>query len=131
MVITFAASNYTHMENFDWVRDLCTSLPMVTEEFPFDAETLVFKVSGKMFCLGDVGSFESIGLKCDPAYALELREQYPQITTGPYLDKKHWNYAYFDGMSMELIKSLILHSYDLVVQKLPKKIQSEIQQLRA
>lgn len=119
------------MENFDWVRGICMELPMVSEEFPFDSETIVFKVYGKMFCLGNVGSFESISLKCDPEYALELREEYPQITTGPYMDKKHWNYVYFDGLSMELIKSLILHSYDLVVQKLPKKIQTEINAQRA
>jgi predicted DNA-binding protein (MmcQ/YjbR family) len=47
----------------------------VTEEFPFDKNTLVFKVMGKMFALTDLELFTSINLKCDPEIGAELREQ--------------------------------------------------------
>ncbi len=114
------------MDSLEWVQQLCGQLPMVTEEFPFDQETMVWKVAGKMFCLGDISTFEAIGLKCDPDFAQELRAQYPQITHGAYLDKKHWNYVHFEGLPTELVQSLILHSYELVVGKLPKALKTEI-----
>jgi predicted DNA-binding protein (MmcQ/YjbR family) len=46
------------------------------------------------------------------------------------MNKTLWNTVYFDGLSEKMIVELILHSYDEVVRKLPKKIQTEIQQLR-
>jgi predicted DNA-binding protein (MmcQ/YjbR family) len=41
----------------------------VTEHFPFDEDTLVFKVGGKMFALSSLSQWEkdpSVNLKCDP-----------------------------------------------------------------
>jgi predicted DNA-binding protein (MmcQ/YjbR family) len=44
------------------------------------------------------------------------------------MNKKHWNTVYFeDGLSDELLRSLIDHSYDLIVSSLPKKVQEQIQ----
>ena len=54
------------MQHFDWVQQICESKAMVTAEFPFNETTIVWKVAGKMFCLGDIESFQSIALKCDP-----------------------------------------------------------------
>ena len=48
----------------------------VTEEFPFDKNTLVFKVMGKMFGLTDRESFEDINLKVDPEEEAALCDQY-------------------------------------------------------
>lgn len=114
----------------DFVRDTCISLPMVTEGFPFDKSTLVWKVAGKMFCLCDINNFVSVNLKCDPERAEELRERYPQIVPGWHMNKTMWNTVYFDGLPESLIVELILHSYDEVVRKLPKKLQTEILELR-
>lgn len=36
------------------LRDYCLSLPMVTEDFPFDETTLVFRVMGKIFAMVDL-----------------------------------------------------------------------------
>lgn len=95
----------------------------VTEEFPFDNQTLVFKVMGKMFALTGVDTFESINLKCDPDRAIALREEYDgKIVPGYHMNKKHWNTIDMDGsISDHLIKSLIDHSYELVVKSLTKK----------
>jgi predicted DNA-binding protein (MmcQ/YjbR family) len=103
---------------------------MVTEGFPFDKSTLVWKVAGKMFCLCDINNFVSVNLKCDPERAEELRERYPQIVPGWHMNKTMWNTVYFDGLPESLIVELILHSYDEVVRKLPKKLQTEILELR-
>lgn len=76
--------------NIQEFRDFCLSFKEVTEEFPFDNNTLVFKVMGKMFALCDVDEFESTNLKCDPTIAIQLREEYPGIVIpGYHMNKKH------------------------------------------
>ena len=96
-------------------RDYCLSKKGVTEEFPFDEQTLVFKVMGKMFALTNVDSFVSINLKCEPEKAIELREQYDFVKPGYHMNKKHWNTIILDGtIPSSLILELIDHSYDLV-----------------
>ena len=61
-------------------REYCLSKPGVTESFPFDNQTLVFKVMGKMFALADVDAFVRVNLKCRPETAIQLREKYPEVT---------------------------------------------------
>jgi len=103
-------------------RTYCISKPCVTEEFPFDQSALVFKVMGKMFTLTNVDSFERVNLKCDPEYAIELREKYPAVIPGYHMNKKHWNTVILDGsLSDSFILKLIDDSYQLVVDKLVKK----------
>ena len=100
----------------------------ITEEFPFDEETLVFKVFGKMFLLTNVSDIPlSINLKCDPERAIELRERYPAVTPGYHMNKKWWNTVDADGSIPEsLVYELIDHSYDEVVKKLPVKMRKKI-----
>lgn len=108
-----------HIEAY---RDFCLSKASVTEEFPFDQNTLVFKVAGKMFALTDVNQFESINLKCDPEKAIQLRESYPAVKSGYHMNKKHWNTIEMDGSIPDsLIYEWINDSYQLVVQSLPAK----------
>ncbi len=109
-------------------RDFCLLKKGVTEEFPFDKETLVFKVMGKIFALTDVDLFKSINLKCDPEWAIELREKYAAILPGYHMNKKHWNTVTLDGsFSDALIRKLINHSYELVVEKLPEVMKTELE----
>ncbi|WP_069132192.1 MmcQ/YjbR family DNA-binding protein [Rhodohalobacter halophilus] len=114
--------------NIESYRKYCLSFPGVTEEFPFDENTLVFKVMGKMFALCDVDEFESINLKCDPAKAIELREEHPGlIEPGYHMNKKHWNTVSMRGnLPDDLIKEWIKDSYDLVVAKLPKRVREKL-----
>ncbi len=104
------------------LREYCNDRQGVTEEFPFNFDTLVFKVKGKMFALCNLKEEVSrVNLKCDPDFALALRQKYDAIIPGYHMNKKHWNTVYMDGrLSDELIKELIDHSYDLVVAKLTK-----------
>lgn len=110
--------------NIEDFRNFCLKFPGVTEGFPFDRETLVFKVYGKMFALCHVEDFTSVNLKCDPERAIELREQYEAIKPGYHMSKTHWNTVSVDmDASDELIIDLTTHSYDLVFASLPKKIR--------
>jgi predicted DNA-binding protein (MmcQ/YjbR family) len=103
-------------------RDYCLRKKGTTEGFPFDDKVLVFKVLGKMFALVDVDSFESANLKCDPEKAIKLREEYTGVQPGYHMNKQHWNTVMLDGSVPDgLIYHLIDHSYELVVDKLPKR----------
>ncbi|MDB9961716.1 MmcQ/YjbR family DNA-binding protein [Oceanihabitans sp.] len=118
--------------NIEQLRDYCLSKKGVTEAFPFDETTLVFKVSGKMFALTSLKGWEegtpSINLKCDPDYAQELRATYESIQPGYHMNKKHWNTVQLnqEALNPNFIIKLINHSYDAVVKSLPKKVREHI-----
>jgi predicted DNA-binding protein (MmcQ/YjbR family) len=114
--------------NFETIQQICTARAAVSEEFPFDEHTLVWKVAGKMFCLMDIRECSSLGLKGDPDRIVEWREQYEQIGTGPYLNSKHWMLVHLEGLSPTFVQSLIEHSYDCVVRKLPKAQRLNLEQ---
>ncbi|MEO0039043.1 MAG: putative protein YjbR [Bacteroidota bacterium] len=120
--------------NIQQFYEFCLSKKGVTEHFPFDEETLVFKVGGKMFCLTSLNEWEkgtpSLNLKCDPDRAQELRAEYESVIPGWHMSKIHWNTVAFNGdVSDRMMRELIDHSYDLVYKSLTKKIQLEIQLL--
>lgn len=102
------------------------SLKGVEETFPFDKTTLVLKVGGKMFLLVDIDDASSVNLKCDPEKAIELREKYSGVQPGYHMNKKHWNTVTLVGdVDDQLIFDLVKHSYQLVIQSLPKKLKDE------
>ena len=110
----------------DELRDYCLAKKGVTEGTPFGPETLVFKVMNKIFAITGIDDYEFVNLKCDPEYAMELREREPGIRPGWHMNKQHWNSVFTDGtVSIKLFKELIDHSYDLIVRSLPKKVQAE------
>jgi predicted DNA-binding protein (MmcQ/YjbR family) len=106
--------------NIESFFDFCHSLHTeITEEFPFDQHTLVFKINGKIFAMTDVDDFEGgVNLKCDPDRAIELRACYSGIVPGYHANKKHWNTIYPNQDVPEtLFKELIEHSFNLVLKK--------------
>ena len=114
--------------NIESYRDFCLSLPLTGEKTPFDQVTLVFTVMDKMFALTNMDHFESINLKCKPEKAILLREEHLAIIPGWHMNKKHWNTIMLDGsLDDEFIKELTRHSYQCVVNSLPKKQQLEIE----
>ncbi len=112
--------------NIEEYRDYCTAKKAVTESFPFDKNTLVFKVANKMFALTGVDTFNYINLKCDPERAVELRETCNGVRPGYHMNKKLWNSVYLEeDVPDALVYELIDHSYDLIVASLTKKVRSE------
>ncbi|MDJ0644347.1 MAG: MmcQ/YjbR family DNA-binding protein [Flavobacteriaceae bacterium] len=114
--------------NIEELRDYCLNKKGVTEEFPFDETTLVFKVLGKMFALtGLERTPPQVNLKCDPEWSIELREEYDGLIYGGYhMNKKLWNTVEFSNLPVDFMKKLIDHSYDLVVAKMPKKLRAQL-----
>ena len=121
--------------NLETYYEYCLSKKGVTEHFPFDDDTLVFKVGGKMFALSSLQQWEkgepTVNLKCDPERAVELRADYQEIQPGFHMSKIHWNtIAVNKGVSDVMIKQLVDHSYELVFKSLTRKLQNEIQELQ-
>jgi predicted DNA-binding protein (MmcQ/YjbR family) len=106
----------------------CRGLPGVSEGFPFSDTALVFKVGGKMFALVDIGAGRgSVSLKCDPGYAVSLREQYSSVTAGYHLNKRHWNTVDLDGaVPDEALAEWVQDSYDLAVAGLTRAQRAEL-----
>jgi predicted DNA-binding protein (MmcQ/YjbR family) len=110
--------------NAEELREYCLSLKGTSEDLPFDDETLVFKVAGKMFCLMNLDGPLSVNLKNEPAKNIELREQFNCIKPGYHMSKIHWNTVEINGsLPDDLVKTLIDESYDLVVMKLTRHEQ--------
>jgi predicted DNA-binding protein (MmcQ/YjbR family) len=116
--------------NLESFRAYCLSKKGVTEELPFDEDTLVFKVSGKMFALTNLSDFASVNLKADPLKAIELRERWDAVVPGYHMNKKHWNTVMMNGsVPLRELKTWIDESYDLVVAGLTKKQKSALEKL--
>ncbi len=100
------------------------SKPRVTEGTPFGPDVLVFKVGGKMFALAALDEMPTtVNLKCDPDWALDLRDRYEQVRPGYHMNKKHWNTVEIEGSVPDTeLRKMIDHSYDLVVESLPKSM---------
>lgn len=109
----------------------CLSFKGVTEYFPFDDVSLVFKVQGKMFALLPLDNERAcVSVKCDPERAIELREHYESVVPAYHFNKKYWNTVYTDaGLSLDLVHELIKHSYDLVVAGLTRKLREELESM--
>ena len=108
--------------NVEEFRTYCLDKKYVTESFPFDEETLVFKVANKMFALLSLEKIPpSANLKCDPEHAIELRDCFPEIIPGYHMNKKHWNTIILNGtVPPNRFFEWIDDSYLLVVAGLKK-----------
>lgn len=120
--------------NLEQLYQYCLSKKAVSEHFPFDQDTLVFKVGGKMFCLTSLKDWEngnpSLNLKCDPDRAQELRAEFEAVNPGYHMSKIHWNTITFNGdVSNKMMLELIDDSYNLIFKSLTKKLQLEINEM--
>ena len=85
-----------------------------------------------MFALASLNEVPTtVNLKCDPDLALELRDRYEEVQPGYHMNKKHWNTVELgSGIPAAEIRKMINHSYELVVQSLPKKQRERLPKTR-
>ncbi|EAQ49919.1 MmcQ/YjbR family DNA-binding protein [Leeuwenhoekiella blandensis] len=121
--------------NIESYREYCLQKPGTTEHFPFNEDTLVFKVMGKMYALSSLMSWENgeprINLKCDPEEAIFLREKYPEsVLPGYHMNKQLWNTVVLNGELTPIqVLQFIDDSYTLIVNSLTKKLKEELKRL--
>lgn len=116
--------------NIELFREYCIAKKGVEETFPFDNDTLVFKVMGKMFALISISDPTHVNLKCSADYAVELRQEFDAVKPGFHMNKTYWNTVSFN---LDANDTLILEwldlSYNLVVAGLTKKLQKELAEM--
>ena len=114
--------------NIEDIREYCLQKPYADEAFPFDETTLVFRLMGKIFACVDLERPNLVVLKCEPDYALELRDRYQGIEGAWHMNKRHWNQVHLDcDVPEALIRSLIDHSYGEVYKKIPRKTRESLE----
>jgi predicted DNA-binding protein (MmcQ/YjbR family) len=109
------------------LRQFALSLPHTTWVKQW-GECLVFKVAGKMFLLIalDAETIDGVVFKCTPDEFDELTEL-DGITQAPYCAKRHWvRVGDLEALPSSQLEQRIRRSYDLVVAKLPKRIQATL-----
>jgi predicted DNA-binding protein (MmcQ/YjbR family) len=114
--------------NAETLRDYCLAKPGVTESFPFDSTTLVFKVMGKMFALFDIDARPlRVVLKCAPEQAVQLRDEFAGVEPAFHLNKTHWNQVLLDGsIRSDSVQTWLDDSYKLVCRGLTKAAKAEL-----
>lgn len=118
--------------NIEEVRALCLSLPHVEESTPFvncGSDDVAYKIGGKMFALLSVEGDNIVALKCEPAYAIELRERLPGVVEPAYhFNKAHWNQVRYDSrlVAPALMRALVEHAYGETAKTLTKKLRASL-----
>lgn len=123
MLFNLHGSIKFYLMNIEDARIYCLSKMNATEDFPFDETTLAFRVENRIFAIVDLDNVSWFCVKCDADYAIELRDKYPQIVPAWHMNKKYWNQLDINTLSDDLFRSLVDHSYNEVLKKLPKKIR--------
>ncbi len=116
--------------NLELVRNYCLSKKGVEESCPFDEDSPVYKVMGKIFLIANLIPPYFINVKCDPEKAIELRERYDYVRPGYHMNKQLWNSVYINNTVKDrLIYEWIDDSYNLIVNKLPKTEKEKLNEI--
>ncbi|HSL90336.1 MAG TPA: MmcQ/YjbR family DNA-binding protein [Ignavibacteriaceae bacterium] len=117
--------------NIESISEYCRKKKGVTEDFPFDEDTLAIRVMNKIFLLASLEKIPlQINLKCEPEYAVELRERYDAVQPGFHMNKSHWNTVILDGTIPVIeLKEMIDQSYEQVVKGLKKADKEKLTML--
>lgn len=123
------------MTAHEWLDEYLQAKAGATKDYKVEWEWWRYQVGGKMFAAtmcpgaqyGEYAGRNLVSLKCDPVWSEQLRATHPDILPGFYADKRHWISIDLDGAVPEdLLRELCDHSYNLVFNKLTKKLQREI-----
>lgn len=116
------------MLDYERLHSYLKDKPGAEVTFPFNPDTLVFKVGGKMFALISLAEEPlRMNLKCDPLKALALRDCFTSITPGYHMNKHHWNTLVLDDtLTEDLVLSLVDDSYSLVVSGLSRVVRQSL-----
>jgi predicted DNA-binding protein (MmcQ/YjbR family) len=116
--------------NIEEFRAYCLSKKAATECLPFDEDTLVFKVLGKMFTLTGLDGDFRFSVKVVPEEGEAMRERHPCVRPAYHMNKTHWVSVDVDGSVDDvMLKNWIDTSYNLVVSGMSKKQQMQIQSM--
>lgn len=112
--------------NIEEIRVYCLNKTHSSESLPFDDQTLVFKVGGKMFAVLSLDE-PMMALKARPEEILLRMEHFAEVKPARYFDKRHWHAVQLDALTnSDVLRDWIDHSYTLIVEGLTKKLRIEL-----
>ena len=114
---------------YTWLDDYCLKLAGAHKDYKPQWAAERYLLADKMFALKGTNKEEQaiITLKLDPAYGEALRQKYPDITPGYYMNKLHWNSVKLDGqVPDDVLKDMIKMSHQLILSSFSQKRQKEI-----
>jgi predicted DNA-binding protein (MmcQ/YjbR family) len=115
---------------YEWFDAYCLDKRGAVKDYKEEWGAFRYMVGGRFFVLlgGDKAGRPIASLKAEPALGLMLRDQYPDIVPGYYLNKEHWNSVSMEGdVPDEVLRMMTDESYKLVFASLTKKLQREIE----
>jgi len=115
--------------DYDFIDSWCLSFTGAERDYKAEWDAVRYMVRGKMFAMvgNDAEGRAIISAKHAPEHGLELRERYPDIAPGYYLNKTHWSSVWLGGeVPSPVLKDLLKGSYELVFKSLPRRVQKEI-----
>jgi|SRR5215467_3440650 len=115
----------------EWLRKVCLSFPGATEQIQWGYD-LVFKVGGKMFAITPLEPAPvCLAFKASPEMFAELTER-QNVIPAPYLARAQWVALQTrDAVAQQELAELLRESYDMIVAKLPKRMQKALANSRA
>lgn len=120
---------------YDWLDEYLRAMPGTEHDYKVEWGWDRYQVRGKLFAAicspgpehKVYGGHSLINLKCDPDRAELYRAEFPEVLPGFYMDKRNWNAVLLDGnLPEDVLREMCLHSYQLIVAKLPKYVQREL-----
>lgn len=115
---------------YEWIDQFLLNKKGVTKDLKKEWNWIRYQIGGKMFvavCLDENNEPYYITLKLDPMEGEFLRNQYPDILPGYYMNKVHWNSIKADGdVPDALIEDMLTKAYELVLRGFSKKKQQEL-----
>jgi len=116
-------------DKYPWLENYILAKVGVESDFKLEWEWTRFMIRGKMlvaFC-ADGTDNALITVKCEPDFNVSLRNTYPDIIEGYYMNKVHWNSIKVSGdVPDEVIKAMCDRAYNLILKSFSKKVQNEI-----
>lgn len=110
--------------NIDTLRELCQSLPAVTEDIKWGHD-LCFSVANKMFCVASLEAPLTVSFKVKDEEFDELSTS-PGLRPAPYVARYKWVLVEdVNKLSRKEWSHYVKQSYELVKAKLPKKVAKQ------
>ena len=110
--------------DYSFIPDLCLSLPGAVEEYKETWDAVLYRVQGRIFALvlEDHDGNPLLNLKSDLREAASLHARYDALMPAYHMSKKHWTSLRLDlDCPEEIVRHLIVRSYELVVAGLPRR----------
>ncbi len=123
---------------YDWLEGYLLSLPGAEHDYKVEWGWDRYMLRGKLFA-ATMGAPQGMkderynghplmNLKCDPRRSELLRAEFSDILPGFYCDKTNWIAVKLDGdLPDDLLRELVAGSHRLILSKLPKYVQKEIE----